>query len=462
MNFTQFLLILNARKWIILGVLLLTVAVAAAVSLLLPKQYTATTTLIIDSKSKDPFTGQFLPSQMFPGYMATQIDIINSSQVASRVVRDLKLAENPDTRQQFMEATQGVGTIEQWLGKLLLRNISAEPSRESSIISIGFTGSDPRFAAIVANAFAKSYIETNLDLRVAPAKQTAAWYDQQIVQLREKVDQAQQKLTAYQREKGIVESEERLDVETRRMADLAGQMVGAQSAAFDASSRTRDSASLPEVINNPVVQNLKAQVAQGEGQLAMLAERVGANHPDFIRLQAEVNSYKAKLANELNTATRGVGATAGVARQRFNELSGAFDRQKNKVLELKQQREEASLLARDLENAQRIYDSALQRYGQSRMEAQSTQTDIAVLNPAMPPLNPSKPRVFLNMLLSLFLGTFLGVGLGFMVELLDRRVRSGQDIVATLGIPVLGEVSKNSRVLEILRRLFNRNRAAVA
>ncbi|MDP3584453.1 MAG: chain length determinant protein EpsF [Thiobacillus sp.] len=462
MNFTQFLLILNARKWVILGVLLATVAVTAAVSLLLPKQYTASTTLIIDSKSKDAVTGQLLPSQMFPGYMATQIDIINSSQVANSVVRDLKLAENPATREQFMNATKGEGTIEQWLGNLLLQNISAEPSRESSIISIGFTGSDPRFAAIVANAFAKSYIETNLDLRVAPARQTAAWFDQQIIQLREKVDQAQQKLTAYQREKGIVESEERLDVETRRMADLAGQMVAAQSASFDASSRTRDSASLPEVINNPVVQGLKSQVAQGEGQLAMLAERVGANHPDFIRLQAEVNSYKAKLANELNTASRGVGATAGAARQRFNELSGAFDRQKSRVLELKQQREEASLLARDLENAQRIYDSALQRYGQSRMEAQSTQTDIAVLNPAVTPTRASKPRVMFNLVLAVFFGTLLGVGLGFLVELLDRRVRSGQDIVAALEIPVLAEVTKNSRVLEILRRLFRRNRAMIA
>jgi chain length determinant protein EpsF len=462
MNFIQFLLILNARKWVILGVLLLTVAVTAAVSLLLPSQYTATATLIIDSKSKDAITGQLLPSQMFPGYMATQIDVINSSQVASRVVRDLKLAENAATREQFVEATEGQGSIEQWLGGVLLQQLSVEPSRESSIISIGFTGSDPRFAAIVANAFAKSYIDTNLDLRVAPARQTAAWYDQQIVQLREKVDQAQQNLTAYQREKGIVESEERLDVETRRMADLAGQMVAAQSASFDASSRTRDSASLPEVINNPVVQGLKSQVSQGEGQLAMLAERVGANHPDFIRLQAEVNSYKAKLANELNTATRGVGATAGAARQRFNELSGAFDRQKTKVLELKQQREEASLLARDLENAQRIYDSALQRYGQSRMEAQSTQTDIAVLNPAIPPLKPSKPRVMFNLLLAVFFGTLLGVGIGFLIELVDRRVRSGQDIVAALEIPVLAEVKRSGRVQEILRRVFRRNRSAMA
>jgi chain length determinant protein EpsF len=462
MNFTQFLLILNARKVIILGVLLFTVAVTTAVSLWLPKEYTAAVTLIVDSKSKDPFTGQLLPSQLFPGYMATQVDVIKSANVAQKVVSELRLLSSPGIQEQFMEATEGKGTIEQWLADLLLKKLDVEPSRESSAIRISFTGTEPQFSALAANAFAKSYIETSLELRVAPAKQTAAWFDQQITQLRVKLDQAQQKLNAYQQEKGIVESEERLDVETRRMADLAGQMVTAQSASFDASSRTRDSASLPEVINNPVVQGLKSQVAQGEGRLAELAKRVGVNHPDYQRTQAEVNSYKARLASELGTATRGVGATAGAARQRFNELSAAFAQQKAKVLALKQQREEGTLLARDLENAQRIYDSALQRYGQSHMESQSTQTDITVLNPAIAPTDYSKPRILLNMLLSIFLGGMLGVGTGFMVELLDRRVRSGHDIATGLEIPVLAEVTKKGRRLVALRRLFRRNRPAMA
>ncbi|ODU50490.1 MAG: chain length determinant protein EpsF [Thiobacillus sp. SCN 63-374] len=462
MNFTQFLLILNARKGIILGVLLFTVAITTAVSLLLPKEFTATTTLIIDSKSKDPFSGQLMPSQMFPGYMATQVDVINSNNVAAKVVRDLKLAGSPGTHEQFMQATEGKGDINQWLGDLLLKKLSVEPSRESSVIAINFSGADPQFAAVLANAFAKAYIETSIELRLEPAKQTAAWFDQQIIQLRQKLDEAQQKLTAYQREKGIVESDERLDVETRRMGDIAGQMVAAQSAAFDASSRTRDSASLPEVINNPVVQGLKASVSQGEGRLADLAKRVGVNHPDYQRTLAEVSSYKAKLVNELSLATRGVGATAGAAQQRYNELSAAFAQQKAKVLGLKQQREEASLLARDVQNAQQIYDAALQRYGQSRMEAQSTQTDIAVLNPAVAPTQPSKPRVFLNILLSLFLGTLLGIGIGFLIELLDRRVRSGQDIAVGLEIPVLAEVTKKGRRLVALRRMFSRNRPAMA
>ncbi|HNQ03398.1 MAG TPA: chain length determinant protein EpsF [Thiobacillaceae bacterium] len=462
MNFSQFLLILNARKWIILGVLLITVATTTVVSLLLPSEYTASATLIVDSKSKDPFTGQLLPAQMFPGYMATQVDIIRSANVAGKVVRTLNLANTPGTREQFMQATGGKGTIEQWLIEVLQKKLEVEPSRESSVINIAFTGTDPRFAATIANAFARTYIDTNLELRLAPARQTAEWFDQQIAQLRDNLEQAQQKLTAYQREKGIVEAEERLDVETRRLSDLAGQMVSAQSLAFDASSRARDSSNLPEVSNSPVVQNLKVQIAQTEGKLAELGKRVGANHPDFLRLRAELDTYKAQLTTELGTATRGVGATAGAARQRVSELSAAFERQKARVLELKNQREEAALLARDVENAQRIYDSALQRYGQSRMEAQSTQTDLAVLNPAIPPVDPSQPRILLNILLSIFLGGLLGVGAGFLAEVLDRRVRSGQDIAEALGIPVLAEFKKTGGRAAGARRLFRRNRPAQA
>ena len=361
-----------------------------------------------------------------------------------------------------MEATKGKGSINQWLGDLLLSKLDVEPSRESSVISIAFTGTDPQFAALMANAFAKSYIDTSLELRLVPARQTAAWFDQQITQLRANLDKAQQKLTVYQREKGIVESDERLDVETRRLSETAGQMVAAQSAAFEASSRARDSRSMPEVFNNPTVQTLKGLLAQSEAKLADLAERVGTNHPEYQRVRAEVNSYKVKLANELSTASKGVGAGATAARQRLNEMDGAFANQKARVLGMKQKREESTLLARDLENAQRIYDSALQRYGQSRMEAQSTQTDIAVLNAAVPPLKPSKPRVFVNVLLSMFLGTLLGVGIGFLVELLDRRVRSGQDIAAGLEIPVFAEVSKPSSRFGVLRRLFGRARPAMA
>lgn len=441
MTAAQFLHILYARKWIILGVAFLIVAITVVINLLLPKEYTASATLIIDSKSKDPLTGQMIPTQLLPGYVATQIDVIKSRPVVDKVIEQNKILNAAGVRDDFVKSG-GEGNINDWLAALLQTKLEAEPSRDSNVITISYAATTPQFAAIMANSFARAYIQTNLDLRVEPAKQTAIWYDQQIAQLRDKLSEAQQKLTAYQREKGLMDSEERLDVESRRLTELAGQLVAAQSAGYDSRSRVSKSESLPEVINNPVVQNLKAQLAAREANLAELGKKVGAQHPDYMRLQAEVDTIRAKLRDEIELAKSGVAATASASNQREAGLRSAYEAQRSRLLAMKDQREELSRLVRDAENAQRIYDAALQRYVQIRMESQSTLTDIAILNAATVPSKPSGPNVVLNSLIALLACLPLAIGVGVMVEMVDRRVRTAADLENALGIPLLAEISK--------------------
>ena len=93
MTLQQFLLILRARWAVALLTLLITVAATVAVSLILPKQYSANAAVVVDVKSPDPVTGMLLAGMMAPGYMATQIDIINSDRVAQRVVKLLRMEE---------------------------------------------------------------------------------------------------------------------------------------------------------------------------------------------------------------------------------------------------------------------------------------------------------------------------------------------------------------------------------
>jgi len=443
MNFSQFLLILKARGLLALLALGVTVATTLTVSLLLPKSYTATTTLIVDSKAKDPVTGIVLPAQLIPGYIATQVDIIQSQNVALKVVDGLKLADNPNVKADFMASGEGQGDIRHWLAELLLKKLDVQPSRESSVIQLGFEGTDPRFAALISNAFAQAYINTNLELKVEPARQTSAWYDGKIKELRLALEQAQAKLTDYQREKGLFASDERLDVETARLAELSSQLVMAQAQTFDSTSRQKQSSdALPEIMNSPVVQSLRADIARAESKIAELAEKVGKNHPQFQRAEAELVSLREKLTGEVRTATRGVSSTAKVAQQREGDLRGSLAAQKSRVLDLKQKRDELTVLMHDVENAQRTYDAALQRQNQTSLESQSNQTDVAILNPAMPPVEASSPKVLLNVILSVFLGSLLGIGLAFLMEMIDRRVRSSDDLISGLDIPVLGEISK--------------------
>jgi succinoglycan biosynthesis transport protein ExoP len=122
MNLTQLLLILRARKKIIIGILVTVVVAVLAISLMLPKSYKAQSTLLLNYKGVDSLTGLAVPAQLMPGYMATQIDIIGSKNVALRVVDRLQLANNPAVVAQFQEATEGKGTVRDWLAGLLLRN----------------------------------------------------------------------------------------------------------------------------------------------------------------------------------------------------------------------------------------------------------------------------------------------------------------------------------------------------
>mgnify|MGYP001331279978 FL=1 len=111
MTFGQVLSILRARWKIALLMFVLTVGVTLAVSLLLPKQYTATASVVLDVKP-DPVTAMMYAGMVSPAFMATQADIIQSDRVAYRVVRNLKLADSPQVRQQWLDETGGDGSIE--------------------------------------------------------------------------------------------------------------------------------------------------------------------------------------------------------------------------------------------------------------------------------------------------------------------------------------------------------------
>lgn len=469
MSFSQLLSILVARKWILVWVFLVTVSVATVVSFLLPKTYTATTSLVINSKGADPVTGLMLPATLMPGYMATQVGIIQSHNVALKVVDILGVTQNPMAQTQFDQATKGEGDIRDWYADMFLQNLAVKPSRESSLVEISYQGADPKFAAALANAFAAAYINTNLQLKTEPAKQAAAWFDQQIKGLRINVEQAQAKLSEYQKEHGIAFAGERLDTESARLSELSSQLVMAQAQTYDSTSRNsqlkRGAASeSPEILSNSLIQGLKSQLVQAEARLSEASQRLGVNHPQYQAALSDVTNLRGLINTETAKTSSSVGQIARVSQQKEAEIVAALASQKERVLKSKSQQDEMAVLIREVDSAQRVYDVALQRFGQTNMEGQSSQTDVSILNPALPPLEHSSPRIRINILLAIFLGGLLGVGFALGYEMLDRRVRSADDLARLVNIPVLASISKGQKKSQGLflgfiyrvRQLFSR------
>jgi polysaccharide biosynthesis transport protein len=462
MNFSQFILILKARFWIVLITFLLVVIATAAYNFNLPKSYTATTSLVLNYKGMDPVTGAVLPAQLMPGYMATQIDIINSRNVAIKVVEQLKFAETRAAQIQFNKATQGKGDIRTWFADQLLAGLDVKPSRESSVLEISFKGADPVFAAEVVNGFAIAYIQTNLQLKVEPSQKAASFLGEQTKTLRANLEIAQAKISKYQQAKGLTNIMGSLDVESARLNELSSQLVMAQSQAYESNSRQRNAggnaSASPDVTANMVVQNMKVDISRAESKLSELSQRVGVNHPQYQAAKEELDKLKVMLKQETQNVSSSIAGTANIFQQREAELRAALAAQKARVLELNLSRDELAVLQRDVENAQRAMDAASQRYTQATLEGKANQSDVAVLNPATAPQNPSSPLIMRNILLAIMMGTVLGVCLAMLAEIANRRVRSRDDLSNLLEVPVFtisGTSQKNSKnVTEIPRLLL--------
>jgi len=444
MTIQQFLLILRARYKLAIAILLATVIATLVVSLLLPKQYAASAAVVIDVKSPDPVAGVVLPGLAAPGYMATQVDIINSDRVAQRVVKLLRMDESPVIRGQWMEATDGKGDQMVWLAGLLKQKLDVKPSRESNVITIEFSGADPGFVAAVANAFAQAYIDVNLELKVEPARQYATWFEGQARLMRDKLEKDQQALSSHQQQTGIIATDERLDHETAKLNDISTQITIVQAQTSDSSSKrisASNSETLAEVMQNSLINSLKLDIARLEGKFQESNVNLGKNHPQTQRTESELASLRMKLASETRHITSSIGTSYQVGKQKEKELLEALEAQKKRVLELTKQRDEISVLKRDVEAAQRAFEGVSTRSMQTRLESQLVQTNIAVLNPASLPTEPSKPRILLNVSISIFLGTLLGVSIALLLELVNRRVHSAEDLVEAIDLPVLAIIS---------------------
>jgi len=173
MSLNQFVTVLKARRWIVLTTLLAAVVAAVAVSALLPARWTASASVLLEWKGPDRASGMMISGQTRPEHLATQVEIIQSRNVALKVVEALKLHESQRLQKEWRDATQGRGSLKVWIADRLLAKLDAEPVRASSVVSINYSGTNAASAAAIANAFAEAYASTNVDLQLEGARRAA-------------------------------------------------------------------------------------------------------------------------------------------------------------------------------------------------------------------------------------------------------------------------------------------------
>ena len=444
MTLHQFFLILRARYRVVLLVLALALTAALAASLLMPRKYTAQTSLLVDVRTPDPVAGAGMSGVIAPSYMATQVDIIGGDLVAQRVVKILKLDEDGETKAAWQKATEGRGSLDSWIAKELQSGLQVQPARESNVINITYKGGNADNVAQVVNAFAQAYLDTNLSLKTEPARLYATWFDEQTKVSRAKLEDAQARLSDYQQKAGIVSSDERVDYETTKLAQISTQLTAVQGETTDSQSkRNARGDTVAEVMQSTLINGLKADIARLEARVSENNVNLGVNHPSRQRAEAELASLRSRLASESNRISASIETAYKVGKDRERELQASVNAQKTRVLALNKQRDELNVYRRDVEAAQRAYETVSQSASQTRLQSLTNQTNVVRLNTALAPIDPSSPKLPLNLLIAAFVGTLLGVGYAMVLELMNRRVRSSEDLMQMLDLPVLARISSN-------------------
>lgn len=437
---------LAARKGLIAIVAFLTIGAAIAAGVLLPKTYTATAEIYIEYRGSDPILGRQFSAMQDESYMATQIDIIKSDDVARYVIDTTRAMDTPAARKAGEKS--GDAALRGGLMRALVADLQVVPKRNSRVLDLKFSSRDPVFARDGLNATIKGYIEVNNKIHSTPAKLRQEQYSGQLTALQMEIDRFQREITAYQQQQGIVDADERLDTASRQFSDLSSRLLTIQAAQSEAVTRKRSIQALlsagtraydvPEIARQEGVRDVKQRLNQVEGQLSEASGVLGANHPRYRSLETDRAALLAQLERISSTAMRSIEQEE----QRFTEqmvrLQAEMKGRQELLLETKKHRDVIGSLQRQLTSAQQVYNSAVGRYDEILIQSNVTSPTIAVLQWADKPVRHSKPNVVSNIVVSIPGGIMLGLLLALLLELTYRRMRCVEDLETSLPVPVLG------------------------
>ena len=471
--------VIRKRQWTVIAFFLIVLITTAIATYTMKPIYRGTVTIQIDRENPSfvDFKEIFSVNMWDLDYYQTQYKILESRTLAKRVVQSLKLAEHPEflpqpetpfqkwksnlfhsvfalfkspkkdenkpaqtSTQSAPEADKETALVGQFLG-----NLKVEPIRNSRLVKVHFDAMNPELAAQVPNSLAAGYIQQSLESRFTSMEQARDWLSNQIDILKGKVERADEALQEFGSRHGIVSLDEKENIIMQRLTELNDTLTKAESErmakeALFRQSKDKDFDSLPTILENKVIQDLKQTLNQLDAQYTKLLETYKPEYPEMVRLRKQVASVEKRLDAETQKVIGGIRNEYESSRRKEALIRAAFEEQKTRVMAMKDRAIQYNILKREADTNRELYRDLLQRMKQAGVSAGITASNIKVIDPAEVPGGPYKPNVKMNLLLAMVVGLFLGVGLAFFFEYLDNTIKTPEDVEQLIRLPSFGMV----------------------
>lgn len=467
------------RRWSALTVFLVVFLSGVAVTFSTVPIYQAKTQVLIEKENanvvnfKDPYE----QNQQADDYYQTQYKLLQSRALARRTLDALALWNHPQFGGSpappsgsarnlkapvtwlagFLKPTKpippkdpGETTVQSQTIDRFLGDLTIAPVRGSRLVDIKFDSPDANTAATVVNGLARQYIEQNLEFKFLSTKEASDWLGQQLADQRKKVEASEQALQRYREQTDAVALDDKQNIVVQKLADLNGAVTRAKTDRIQKEAQynqikalQNDPATLdtfPAILSNSFIQQLKTELSELQKQQAQMGEKLGARHPDMVKIGSAIRNADAKLRGEIAKVVQAMGNEHRAALAQEQGLVNALEQQKRDALALNRKGIDYNALARDAASNRQIFESLMQRTKETGISGELKTSNIRVVDVAEVPLAPASPNVRNNILMTFFAGIGLAIVVVFSFEYLDNRVKSPNDIKQHLGVPFLGMV----------------------
>lgn len=472
------------RKRLLVSVTLSLSILAVLIIYQLVPRYTATTQLLIGINAAKVVDIEEVMSGSLKGDAAVigEMEVVKSRELAHKIIDLLHLEQykefNPELRKPGFLAQLSLKNLlpETWqesiglvkidnrtpeekedarltvLTNVFLGKLKVSQVKRSQVINVAFESEDPKLAAKIANEIADKYIVGQLQAKFDATKKATDWLNDQLGELKQKVESSERAVEQYRKTHELLEVSKEVGLSQQQMSEVNSQLIVSRAQRAEAEAKYqqveaiarsgRDIDSVAEVLNSPLISNLRQQESEVQRKYSEMLVEFGPRHPRMIQMQAELEDIQAKVRSEVKKIAAGLRNSMEVARAREGSLNASLKQMESKTSGSNQAEVELHALEREASANKALFETFLGRFKETASTQGIAQADARVISFAEIPLGASYPKRNLLLMSSMLGSLFIGVLLVFVLEMLNPGVRSPEQIQELFNMSTLGIVPK--------------------
>lgn len=456
LNLREFISIIARRKWLVTAIALLTLLAVILVTLMIKPVYRATSTIQIERNAKQIVSGNTfdtIESRSDKDFHETQRQLIQSKALARRVINQLGL----DTKDSSLGL---VSSIKKALGMampdrssaerteaLFLENLTVQPVSNSQLVTINYDSTDPKLAADISNAIAKTFVRMNLEKRFDTASYSKEFLSENIQQVRQTLEKSEQALNDYARQYGIVQDIDGESTDTHSLKKLSEELVKVERQRIEAealysqakNADLEDPTVIAALSKDPTLQTKGSELMQMVAERNTRIQQSSSGTSRRIRkLTRDIAKLRAEISAQTNTVVTSLKSEVAAAKRRQELIRQQLAELKNSAINTQGDSIRYNTLKREVESNQILYKELLQQLKQVKVSGTVGTNNISIIDKAGVPYEKHKPKLRNNLAFGLLLGMMLGMGAAFLREFMDDSLKGSDELEKTTGLPVLG------------------------